>query len=238
MNKTAKVYLIPNTLGAEADIAKSFPNYNKVVLESLSHFAVENLKDARRFLVRIGLKYKIDESEFYTLDKRSDISSIQPILAQLKSGASVGIISDAGCPGIADPGSILVAEAHQNNIQVVPLIGPSSILLALIGSGFNGQSFTFHGYLNREKTIKIKELKEMELSSKAKDQTQIFMETPYRNENLWEEIIKNLRPSTKVCIGANLSLSNEFLQTKSVGEWKKIPKPNLHKVPTIFCLYA
>lgn len=238
MKHQAKVYLIPNTLGSEADTTQSFPPQNRNIIESLNHFAVENIKETRRFLVRLGLKHKIDESEFHTLDKRSNSMSIQPILSALKSGESVGIISDAGCPGIADPGSILVREAHKSNIQVVPLVGPSSILLALIGSGFNGQSFTFHGYLSREKEKRIKKLKEIESSSKSQKQTQIFMETPYRNEALWEDILQALKPSTSVCVAANLTLESEFLRTKSILDWKKGPKPNLHRVPTIFCLFA
>ena len=158
----AKVYLIPNFLGLEVTENRSFPSENKEIIESLSHFAVENIKEARRLLVRIGLKSKIDESEFYNLDKKSDWDDIQPMIGALKEGHSVGVISDAGCPGIADPGSLIVKHAHTNGFQSVPLIGPSSIFLALMASGFNGQSFTFKGYLNRDSVIKSKEIREME----------------------------------------------------------------------------
>ena len=233
---SAKVYLIPNFLGDGSAIERSFPAENLKVIQSLSHFAVENIKDTRRFLVRIGLKPKINESEFYTLDKRSTASDIQPILEVLKQGNSVGIISDAGCPGIADPGSLLVSEAHRRNHQVVPLIGPSSILLALIASGFNGQSFTFKGYLNREKQIRIKELKELESISARTRQTQIFMETPYRNEALWSDLMQCLNPKTKICIAANINLPGEYIKTKSVAEWKKSKKENLSKIPAVFVL--
>jgi 16S rRNA (cytidine1402-2'-O)-methyltransferase len=232
----AKIYLIPNFLGAEVPIDSSFPKENIKIIEALSHFAIENIKDTRRFLVRIGLKQKIDSSEFYTLDKRSEIVEIQPILDALKNGNSVGIISDAGCPGIADPGSLLVAEAHKNNIPVVPLIGPSSILLALMASGFNGQSFAFNGYLNRDKLIRVRELKEMESLSQKTNQTQIFMETPYRNDALWEDLLKNLNPTTKLCIAANISTTQEFIKTKNVSDWRKSNKVNLSKIPAIFLL--
>lgn len=237
MNK-AKVFLIPNFLGLEVKVQSAFPSENVNTIEDLSHFAIENIKDARRFLVRIGLKSKIDESEFYDLDKRSTVQDIQPIIERLKAGNSVGIISDAGCPGIADPGSLLVAEAHKNNIPVVPLVGPSSILLALMASGFNGQSFAFKGYLNRDKSQRVKELKEIESLSVRNGETQIFMETPYRNDALWEDLLKNLNPSTKLCIAANVNTPQEFIKTKSIIDWRKSNKVNLSKIPAIFLISA
>jgi 16S rRNA (cytidine1402-2'-O)-methyltransferase len=232
----AKVYLIPNFLGPEVSEGRSFPSENKDIIASLSHFAVENLKDSRRFLVRIGLKPKIDESEFYNLDKKSTLYDIQPMIAALKAGNSIGIISDAGCPGIADPGSLLVSHAHLNGFQTVPLIGPSSILLALMASGFNGQSFVFNGYLDREQAKKGKEIKEMETLVKQRSQTQIFMETPYRNESMWDDLMKTLQPETKLCVAANISLPNEYIKTKTVADWKKSNKQNLAKIPAIFLL--
>lgn len=232
----AKVYLIPNFLGPEVSESRSFPAENKEIISSLSHFAVENIKDTRRFLVRLGLKFKIDQSEFYFLDKKSDWNDIQPMIEALKQGHSIGIISDAGCPGIADPGSLLVKHAHINGFQAVPLVGPSSIFLALMASGFNGQSFTFKGYLHRDKAIKISELKEMEQLVKQNFQTQLFMETPYRNEALWEVLMQTLHGETKLCVAANISLPNEFIKTRTVSEWKKNPKQNLDKSPAIFLI--
>jgi 16S rRNA (cytidine1402-2'-O)-methyltransferase len=232
----AKVYLIPNFLGLEVSENRSFPSENKEIITSLSHFAVENLKDSRRFLVRIGLKSKIDESEFYNLDKKSTWDDIEPMIAALKQGNSIGIISDAGCPGIADPGSLLVKHAHIQGFQTVPLIGPSSILLALMASGFNGQSFTFKGYLDRDSGKKTKEIREMESLANHYFQTQIFMETPYRNESMWEDLMKTLQGETKLCVAANISLPNEYIRTKTVSEWKKSNKQNLSKIPAIFLL--
>lgn len=232
----AKVYLIPNFLGKEVSENRSFPSENKEIIASISHFAVENIKDTRQFLVRLGLKSKIDESEFYFLDKKSDWDDIKPMITTLKEGNSVGIISDAGCPGIADPGSLLVKHAHIQGFRAVPLIGPSSILLALMASGFNGQSFTFKGYLKREKATKVKEIREMENTINQNNQTQIFMETPYRNEAMWEDLLSTLRPQTKLCVAANISLPNEYIKTKTVEDWKKSGKQDIAKMPAIFLL--
>ena len=232
----AKVYLIPNFLGLEVSENRSFPSENKEIIASLSHFAVENIKDTRRFLVRIGLKSKIDESEFYNLDKKSSWDDIQPMISALKEGNSIGVISDAGCPGIADPGSLLVKHAHINGFQAVPLIGPSSIFLALMASGFSGQSFSFRGYLDRDSAKKTKEIREMENLVKHQNQTQIFMETPYRNEAMWEDLMRTLQGETKLCVAANISLPNEYIKTKTVAEWKKSNKQNLAKIPAIFLL--
>lgn len=234
----AKVYLIPNTLGSEASINASLPSANTEVIAQLNHFAVEHIKEARRLLVKLNLKHKIDESEFYELNKRSEQEDVEIILNQLKAGNSIGIISDAGCPGIADPGARLVDLAHQNNYQVVPLIGPSSILLALIASGFNGQSFTFHGYLDREPFKRAQQIKQLESESRKSQHTQILMETPYRNEALIEDLFKELSGETKVCIAADISLPTEYIRTKKVSEWKKIQRPSFNKRPAIFLIQA
>lgn len=236
--ENAKVYLIPNFLGAETSIERSIPTENIVIIKSLDAFAVEHLKDSRRFLVRIGLKERIDQSTFFDLNKKSTPEEIDAIISHLKKGNSVGIISDAGCPGIADPGAKLVAQAHRNNIPVVPLIGPSSILLALMASGFNGQSFAFSGYLNREKHLRIKEIKELEQKAKRAQQTQLFMETPYRNDALWQDLMQNLQPSTKLCIAMNISLTNEYIKSNTVANWKKLKTSKFNKLPAIFILSA
>lgn len=237
MNKP-KIYLIPNFLGDDCGSAKAFPAENKKIIDSLEHFAVENIKDARRFLVKIGLKQKIDSSTFYDLNKNSSISDVAELTATINAGCSAGIISDAGCPGIADPGALLVNWGHKNKIDIVPLIGPSSILLALMASGFSGQSFVFHGYLDREKNKRSQQLKKMVTDSKLLNQTQIFMETPYRNMAIIEDALSSLSPQTNFCIAANISLPNEYIRTKSVEEWKKLKIPNLQKQPSIFLISA
>ena len=230
--------MIPNFLGDDCNVDKAFPADNKKIIESLENFAVENIKDARRFLVKIGLKPKIDKSSFYDLNKNSSIIDISELTSKIKSGHSAGIISDAGCPGIADPGALLVNWAHKNKIDVVPLIGPSSILLALMASGFSGQSFVFHGYLDREKNRRSQQLKKMVTDSKQLNQTQIFMETPYRNTAIIEDVLSSLNPQTNFCIAANISLPNEYIRTKSVDEWKKLKIPNLQKQAAIFLISA
>lgn len=230
------LYLIPNLLGENASNEASFPNFNKEIIETLNHFAVEHLKDTRRFLVRLGLKHKIDSSIFIEINKNTESQSYLDLIKYLKDGNSVGIISDAGCPGIADPGAKLVALAHQNRIKVAPLIGPSSILLALISSGFNGQSFVFHGYLHREQDKRKAFIAEMEAQMLRTGQTQLFMETPYRNESLFEDLLKVLNNSTLLCIAADLTLPSNSIESRTVSDWKKYNKASLHKRPAIFLI--
>lgn len=234
----AKLYLIPNLLGVDADINLSFPSGNKEIIKSIRHFAVEHIKDARRFLVKYGLKEKIDQSTFIELNKRSELENLNELLDFLMNGHSVGIISDAGCPGIADPGAQLVELAHQNKIDVIPLIGPSSILLALISSGFNGQSFTFHGYLDRDQSKRKKTIQELESNSRRNQSTQLFMETPYRNEALFEDLIAELNDKTKLCLAVDISLKSAFIRSKSIRSWKTEKKPSIHKRPAIFLISA
>lgn len=225
-------------MGSEAAINASLPDNNLKVIQQLNHFAVEHLKDARRFLVRCGLKHKIDESEFLELNKDSGQQELTELLSILKSGNSIGVISDAGCPGIADPGAKLVEAAHLQNIEVVPLVGPSSILLALIASGFNGQSFTFHGYLPRGGEARTKCLQQMENVSRREHQTQIFMETPYRNEVLFEDILKQLSPKTQIGVAVDLTLPTQYIKSKTIEKWKKDNRKSFHKRPAIFLLLA
>jgi 16S rRNA (cytidine1402-2'-O)-methyltransferase len=203
------------------------------VVQHLNTFFVEDIRTARRFISSLKLGKVIDELTFYELNKDTPQ---EQTLAQLKKlNADAGIISEAGCPGIADPGAVAVGFAHQLGYQVKPLVGPSSILLALMSSGFNGQSFTFHGYLPIDKAAKIKVLKNLEQTAKTKNQTQIFMETPYRNNQLLEDALQNLHPETSLCIAANITAEDELIKTLPVREWKK-QKPDLHKKPTIFLL--
>jgi len=231
-----KLYLIPNTLGDNEDPSASMGKEVKEALLSTSCFVVENLKQARRYLVRWQLKEKIDQSLFIIHNKKTEVESLIEAERIFKSGESIGMISDAGCPAIADPGNQLVQLAHRLHIPVVPLSGPSSIFLALMASGMNGQSFTFNGYLPREQELRITALRKLEKRSKGDGSCQIFMETPYRNMALLEDLIKNLESTTRLCCASNLRTDHELVISKNVAEWRKNPKPNLNKVPTIFLI--
>lgn len=235
MMPAASLYLIPVTLG-ETEIPKVLPSYNREIIVSIRHFIVENVRTARRFLKQADPETDIDSLTFYTLNKRTSVAELSGFLKPVEDGYSVGIISEAGCPAVADPGADVVAIAQKKNIPVVPLVGPSSILLALMASGFNGQSFAFHGYLPINAGERIKTLKTLEQRIYSENQTQLFIETPYRNGKLLEDILKTCKPTTRLCIAADITLSSEFIKTKSVGEWKK-QVPELSKRPCIFAIY-
>ncbi len=230
------IYLIPNLLGSEASITSSIPYYNIEVISKLRLFAVEHVKDARRFLVKIGLKEIIDQSDFFELNNQSDPRAAYDIMQEVAKGNDIGVISDAGCPGVADPGAGLVHLAHQKGFYVVPLVGPSSILMAVMASGFSGQSFAFNGYLDRDKNRRPSVIKHLESKANKESQTQVFMETPYRNEALFQDLLKNLNPNTFLAIACNISLPTEYIQTKKVMDWKKANKPSLQKRPAIFSI--
>jgi len=227
------VYLIPSLLDEEGTSAIS-PNVVEVV-KKCQVFFVENERTARRFLKKVWKEIVIDDYEWF---KMSDTLQVSDIFKQkIKEQKNIGIISDAGCPGIADPGQQLVALAHAMNTEVKPLVGPSSILLALMASGMNGQYFQFVGYLPVKDVERIKAIKELESVSQKKKSTQIFIETPYRNNQLIEALLKNCRPSTRLCIAVDLTAGNEWIRTKTIEDWKK-QKPDIHKRPAIFCLLA
>jgi 16S rRNA (cytidine1402-2'-O)-methyltransferase len=232
---SASLFLIPVTLG-ETALSKVVPAYNKEVILSIRHFIVENVRTARRFLKQTDPGIDIDALTFYTLNKHTSQEVLSEFLNPIKNGDSIGIISEAGCPAIADPGADIVAIAQQKNIRVIPLVGPSSILLALMASGFNGQSFAFHGYLPIDRNLRINTLKTVEQRIYSENQTQLFIETPYRNGKLLEDILQTCKSATKLCIAADITLENEFIKTLSVGDWKK-RKPELSKRPCIFVLY-
>jgi 16S rRNA (cytidine1402-2'-O)-methyltransferase len=229
------LYLIPVPL-AEATAAKSFTPFLVQTINSIDEYIVENEKTARRFLKEAGLK--IPQSELIIHDYRKHNRNVElaVFFKGLMDGKAVGLMSEAGCPGIADPGADIVAEAHRRGIKVVPLVGPSSILLALMASGFNGQSFTFHGYLPIDKGQRSQRIKELENQAKRANQTQIFIETPFRNNQLLEEILKTCKPETRLCIGCNLTAEDEMISTRTITGWKK-QVPDLHKKPTIFLLF-
>ncbi len=230
-----RLYLIPNTLG-ESSIDSVIPQESKGIITRIKHFIVEDVRTARRFLKKVNKEIEIDELTFYTLNQHTQPEEIASFLAPMKQGHEMGIISEAGCPAIADPGAEVVRIAQERDYKVVPLVGPSSILLALMASGFNGQSFAFVGYLPIKPGERAKELKRLENRAYNEQQSQIFIETPYRNMKMLEEILTVCQPNTKLCIAADITLETEFIKTLSVKAWKK-QLPELGKRPCIFILY-
>ena len=229
------LYLLPVTLG-DTPIEKVLPAHNKEIIISIKHFIVEDIRSARRFLKKVDRNINIDELTFYPLNKHTSPEDISGYLKPLQEGQPMGVISEAGCPAVADPGADVVAIAQRKNLRVVPLVGPSSIILSVMGSGFNGQSFAFHGYLPIEPSERIKRIKALEQRVYAEDQTQLFIETPYRNLKMMEDILKNCRPQTKLCVAANITCENEFIKTKTVKEWQG-KLPDINKIPCIFLIY-
>ena len=229
------LYLIPVTLGDTA-IDKVLPGYNSEVIASIRHFIVEDVRSARRFLRKVHPQFDIDGSQFYELNKHTAPEAVVGYLKPLLAGNPVGVISEAGCPAVADPGADVVAIAQRKGLKVVPLVGPSSIILSVMASGFNGQSFAFNGYLPVKTDERIKALRKFEQRIYNEEQTQLFIETPYRNGKMIEDILTPCRPQTKLCIAANLTCDDEFAQTRTVKEWKG-RVPDLSKIPCIFLLY-
>ena len=229
------LFLIPVTLG-ETTIDQVLPSYNCEIISQISYFIVENIRSARRFLKKTNATIDIDNLTFFELNKHTSPDNISGFLKPISEGHSVGVISEAGCPAIADPGADVVAIAQRKNIPVVPLVGPSSILMSLMASGFNGQSFAFHGYLPIDSNERILKLKSLEQRVYAEKQTQLFIETPYRNQKLVEDILKICKPSTKLCIAADITCEGEYIKTKTISEWKT-QFSNLDKRPCIFLIY-
>jgi 16S rRNA (cytidine1402-2'-O)-methyltransferase len=229
------LFLIPVPL-AENAAHKSFTAYNIEVINSINTYIVENEKTARKFLKEAGIKIPQSELVIHDYGKHKRGNSMVPFFKELMTGKDVGLMSEAGCPGVADPGAEVVAEAHKRGIKVVPLSGPNSILLALMASGFNGQSFTFHGYIPIDKVERGKRIKELEQLAEKNRQTQIFIETPFRNNHLFDDILKNTAAQTLLCVASNLTAEDEFVKTQTIGQWKQ-EKIDLHKKPTIFLIY-
>ena len=230
------LYLLPVTLGDTA-IDKVLPAYNAGIIREIKHFIVEDVRSARRFLKKVDREIDIDTLSFYPLNKHTSPEDISGYLNPLAEGHSMGVISEAGCPAVADPGADVVAIAQRRNLKVVPLVGPSSIILSVMASGFNGQSFAFHGYLPIEPNERSKRLKELEGRIYSEHQTQLFIETPYRNHKMLDHILKACRPQTKLCIAANITCEGEYIKTRTVKEWKGTALPDLSKIPCIFLLY-
>lgn len=237
--KFGTLYLIPVTLGDEniAELLpKSLPPDVIEIAQKLEHFVVETEKPARQFLSAIKTIKPVRELVLNLLNEHTLDKDVAALLAPLLAGKDVGLMSDAGCPGIADPGAKLVALAHLKNIKVVPFVGPSSILLSLMASGLNGQQFTFLGYLPVDKVARNLRLKEIEKRSQTHNETQIFIETPYRNQHMLEAILSSCNANTRLCIACHISLPDEMIVTKQISEWKRNPLPDLNKKPTVFLL--
>lgn len=229
------LYLLPVTLG-NTSIDSVLPSYNKEIISGICHFIVEDMRSARRFLKKVNREIDIDSLTFYPLNKHTSQEDISGYLRPLENGVSMGIISEAGCPAVADPGADIVAIAQRKNLKIIPLVGPSSIILSVMASGFNGQSFAFHGYLPIESIERIKRIKQLEQRIYSENQTQLFIETPYRNNKMAEDIIRNCRPQTKLCIAANITCEGEYIRTKTIKEWQG-SIPDLSKIPCIFLIY-
>ena len=230
-----KLYLIPTTLG-ENEPLEVMPLSVKKVVEEVDYFIVENEKSARRFIKKITPKKSQPSLKIMMLDKYAEEVETRKYLDVCKEGISVGLLSEAGVPAIADPGASIVKLAHEKNIQVVPLVGPSSILMAMMASGMNGQNFAFNGYLPIDKSDRKRTIKELERLSKDKGQSQIFIETPYRNGKMLDDLKASLTPNTQLCIAADITLSSEYIKTLSIKEWKS-ENPDLHKRPAIFIIH-
>ena len=230
------LYLIPVTLGA-TPFHQVIPAYNLDVIRQIRHFIVEEERTARRFLKMADKSIDIDQLTFYPMGKHADPKQFRDYLRPLCNGEAMGIISEAGCPAIADPGADVVAIAQSLNLRVIPLVGPSSILLGLMASGFNGQSFAFHGYLPINDGQRSAMLKKLEARCSAEDQTQIFIEAPFRNQQLLEDLMRICHPQTRLCVAAGITCEDEFIHTHTIQEWKKTTLPDLRKTPTICLIY-
>lgn len=229
------LYLIPNLLG-ETPVEQVLPAYNHEIIMGIRHFIVEDVRTARRFLKLVDRSIDIDQLTFYTLNKHTNPDEVASMLKPLEEGSPMGVISEAGCPAVADPGADVVAIAQRKGLKVVPLVGPSSIILAVMGSGFNGQSFAFNGYLPIEPDERIKTLKKLEQRAYTESQTQLFIETPYRNAKMMADILKACRPQTHLCIAAGLTTQDEYIHTRTIKEWAG-KLPNIDKIPCIFLIY-
>jgi 16S rRNA (cytidine1402-2'-O)-methyltransferase len=229
------LYLIPVPLAGNT-IAGSCTPFLIETINQISEYIVENSKSARKFLKEAGLKIPQSELIIHDYGKHNRGGDIAEYFTGLLAGRDVGLMSEAGCPGVADPGSEIVAYAHQKGIRVIPLVGPGSILLALMASGFNGQGFTFHGYLPIDKLQRVNKVRELEAVASRHSQTQIFIETPFRNNQMLDDILRSCKPDTKLCIACDLTSEEEFIRTKSIREWKE-QVPDLHKRPSVFLLF-
>lgn len=229
------LYLFPVTLG-ETEVSAVIPSFNIELIKTITVFIAEDAKNTRRFLKQCGYP-DLNAAEIFLLNEHTKGSELPTLINELLQGKNIGLMSDAGCPGIADPGADVVRLAHQKGIKVVPLVGPSSIVLSIMASGFNGQNFAFNGYLPIEKPQRTKRIKELEQLVYKNRQAQFFIETPYRNIALFDDLLSTLSSETALCLGINITTSSEKIITKSIAEWKKAPKPELNKIPAVFGIY-
>lgn len=237
LKKQGVVYLIPNLLGGD-EPKYCFPEYNFGILKKLKYFVVEEIRNARRFLRKIDRSFPIDECEFFELNEHTGEPDSENMLGPIFQGHSIGVISEAGLPCIADPGADLIFKAHKKNIRVIPLSGASSIFMALMASGLSGQQFCFHGYLPKNKNDLIHKIKKIESDSAKNAYAQIFIETPYKNNQMWNILLETCNKDTNICVASNITLPNEYIATKTVTEWKKMSRPDINKQPAIFILQS
>lgn len=230
----ARLFLIPNLLG-DTSWQRVLPEWNAEVIAGICNFIVEDLRNARRFLKKINPLINVDSLQFFELNKHTTEKEKRELLDPLLKGTDTGLISEAGCPGVADPGAEVVRMAHQAGIRVVPLVGPSSILLALMASGLNGQNFAFQGYLPVKSAERIRRIIQLERNALTTGQTQLFIETPYRNNQMVADLLKSCQPETYICIAANMTTSDEMVSTRTVADWRK-EVPVLDKIPVVFLL--
>ena len=228
------IYMAPITLGGE-QINQVIPEEVQKIITSKRYFVVENIKTARRYLRKMDRDFPIDESIFYELNKRTEQSSVAGFLHAANEGNDIIVMSEAGCPGVADPGAELVALAHSKSLKVAPLTGPSSILLTIMGSGFSGQEFTFHGYLPKDRKERIQALKHWEADTFRSGHTHLFMDTPFRNMNVLEDLLNELDDQTLICIASNLTCADENIKTRTAKQWRK-EAYDLAKKPTMFAI--
>lgn len=239
MNSFGILYLIPCPISDETAPWDVLPAANRTVMEGLDYFIVENTRTARRFLSKAGFARPIDELEFRELNEHTVAGrEVEELVAPLLAGRSAGVISEAGVPGVADPGALVAAACHRRGIRVVPLVGPSSIILAMMASGLNGQSFAFNGYLPVKPAERAQAIRRYERRAQSEGQTQLFIEAPYRNAKLLEELLRTLAPATRLGVAVDLTAPAERIEVRTVAEWRRAPLPELHKRPAIFLVGA
>lgn len=229
------LYLIPCTLG-DTPVDKVLPSYNKEVIGAIRHFIVEEVRTARRFLRRTDREFPIDECTFFEMGKHADEARFASYLRPIAEGFPVGVISEAGCPAVADPGADVVAMAQRRGIPVVPLVGPNSMIMAVMASGLNGQSFAFNGYLPIDEAERARRLQVLEARARHERQTQLFIETPYRNRRLFDTLLRTLSSKTRLCVAAGITTADEWIRTRTVAEWRREGLPDLGKIPAIFLM--
>ena len=230
------LYLIPVTLG-DTPLQQVLPEYNTNIILGIRHFIVEEVRSARRFLKKVDRNIDIDALTFYPMGKHADTEAFASYLRPLEQGNAMGVISEAGCPAVADPGADVVAIAQHKGLKVVPLVGPSSMVMAVMASGFNGQSFAFNGYLPIEPGERVRRIRTLEQRAYAERQTQLFIETPYRNAKLFDDLVRTCRPQTRLCVAAGITCPEEYIHTHPIAWWKQHELPDLSKTPAIFLIY-